>query len=456
MIYTFSQEYQKYGDFPLRSEDFQVAYTEKEYFDDGYEPISIKLLEKYMESYYNPFGFAFHVVTGEIAVPIVLVATSILEGVFKGLTTLVNNKVLVPYKNRNLDKEDMKRDIIRVSYKDFFLVKDEIKQLALKLIDEDRKFNIVIDYGLAKDCLANIGNKGEKERVEYDHPIHKMLEIFDFNQYLKRLGMKQSIKFNEFETIENYGDLKSCWDIEQVLEANSEINKIVNKIKDSNFSPLEAMVYIHKYITTNYKYGFNAENHSKKDWSRSIVGAVKFKKMVCAGYSSMTKAIIDNLEMSGLKCKDQCVYTIRGWHALNFVQIQDEKYNVSGQYANDACWDAKDEFYVNGKGYGCFMYPMVDMGNFVGEATFIPVEEKLKNWKTNWTYWQKEIYSHSIPLEKTIEAIRQVYSKEEEFHKGMDVETRIKNDIKNSREVAEYRYRCWAENPFVKKNKILE
>ena len=105
------------------------------------------------------------------------------------------------------------------------------------------------------------------------------------------------MKFNEYFFTEKYSDLKTCWNLEQVIDANNELESIVNRIKKLNLSPYEIMVYIHKYLTDSFMFGYNTSKKidcsmkRKCEKNRSIIGAIKYRQTLCAGFASLTKAI---------------------------------------------------------------------------------------------------------------------------------------------------------------------
>ena len=75
---------------------------------------------------------------------------------------------------------------------------------------------------------------------------------------------------------------------------NKRITNIVDFIKQKQFTPFEAMIYIHNYVTSL--------QYTRGDASQIIVGALNGQEIVCSGYASIIKAIIDKLNMPGLKC----------------------------------------------------------------------------------------------------------------------------------------------------------
>lgn len=160
------------------------------------------------------------------------------------------------------------------------------------------------------------------------------------------------------------------WTFEQVVKANEEIDKLVKSIKDANLSPYEAMTFIHKYITDNYYY----KNTDSIESSRTITGAVLYKEIVCVGYASMVKAIVDKLDMPNLKCDYlSCRFRMKdlsglGAHMQNLVAIKDDKYGIDGVYVEDACFDSARTIDDSGSkvalGFGNFLFSVNDVENY--------------------------------------------------------------------------------------------
>lgn len=347
-------------------------------------------------------------------------------------------------KRKHLEKLDSKRDIIAVSASEVLFFADKIKAKVSELVKKGHKVNVVVDGCAQKKELE------ENQRIEYNFDTQKLLKLWDLEYELKQLGMTEPLKFNEFFQTTTYSDLKSCWDLEQVIEANNEIDKVVRKIQNLKLSPYETMVYIHKYLTQNYGYGYNVskkldeQNARESEKNRSIVAAIKKKKTICAGYASLTKAIIDRLNMPELKCEYQIAtcwapkentLVFNGGHALAHVTIEDPKYDIKGSYLNDATWDAKDKKHPYGRGYTYFMYPIMDaqklspmfLSDSYGSRTTIRTRDFTRE-----IYPRSEDGSVPIPYDTFEKAVKQVYSLESDFCQGNEFNQTATQDIQLS------------------------
>lgn len=358
------------------------------------------------------------------------------------------DSIVFAYKKHRRKKqidEDINIDIITVSADEIFFFKDKIKEKVSELIKQGHKVSVVVD-GCAQSHFIS-----GSERIEYNFDTAKLIKLWDLNYELRQLGLEESIKFNEFFQTTKYSDTKTCWNLEQVIDANNEIDKVVRKIQDLKLSQYETMVYIHKYLTQNYGYGFNGSKRSikkgtrKSEKSYSIIAAINNKTTICAGYASMTKAIVDRLNMPGLICKFQvasCWEYKRHMeyvcgHALNLVSIEDSKYNISGSYLNDATWDSKTKNQPRGRGYTFFMYPVTDMTklkhtcllNLAGGSRVINYPE---------SFFDSDNIPENgrdctpIPYDAFEKAVKRVYSLESDFCRNNDAEQTATEDIQLS------------------------
>lgn len=227
------------------------------------------------------------------------------------------------------------RDLITVSAKDVLLFKEEIKAKVTELAKKGRKVAVVID-----GCMETKQFERD-ERIEYNFENLDLAELFVLNSQLKHLGLDGSIRFNERFEITRYSDLKSCFTFEEVYKANFEIDKIVKDIKKMGLSPYETMLYIHWYMEENYIYfsdnnSFYRRVKNKSNRKNSIVDLHLNRKTNCVGFASMTKAIIDRLNIPQLKCEYITVFVDNGGgHALNLINIDDPEYDLKGVYFSD-------------------------------------------------------------------------------------------------------------------------
>ncbi len=202
----------------------------------------------------------------------------------------------------------------------------------------------------------------------YTYTPQEMRVLIDFSNQLSELNIKNPIRFSELTIFSKESLLSEKFTINDVIKANSNIDQIVERIKSLKLTPFETMLYIHTYITRTflYKENFGVEK------SRSITGIYKDNSIVCSGYATLTKAIIDRLDIPELKCSHLSIgiydKDLRkkhlGEHAQCLIQISDHQYGIQGCYVEDSTWDSKREKSPLGRGYAHCLFPVKDMLHF--------------------------------------------------------------------------------------------
>lgn len=183
----------------------------------------------------------------------------------------------------------------------------------------------------------------ERQTVGGVYSAEEMERIVGFQNKLdKKIGPGAKIKFSE-DKPSKYG-VSNYWNIERTLYANQRLDKVVEDIKRMELSPFEAALYIHNYCASFY---YNNLNETYSALPRELPNIFDCGKIVCVGYAQMFKAIVDKLGMKGLSASlNLCNVPSKksnefAGHMNNNVTINDPKYNINGQYAEDACWDSE-------------------------------------------------------------------------------------------------------------------
>lgn len=210
-----------------------------------------------------------------------------------------------------------------------------------------------------------------------DDPINNIPLLFSdewierfkvVNKYLKD-RISDNLKFSE----ETYG-FGNTWSLDEVITANDSINSIVEFIVEHDLSPFEAIAFIHKITAVTFEYNEDEEEGLN---SRSLIGILNTDEIVCVGYAVFIKAICNKLSMDGLVCENYTCFLDRKEdvfleskdihfrtgeaHMQNLIKINDSKYDISGAYVLDTCWDSKNANFPNGKGFAHFLYPVIDL-----------------------------------------------------------------------------------------------
>ena len=205
-------------------------------------------------------------------------------------------------------------------------------------------------------CLQFVG-----EEDSLDARMPQILTREEFNQVkeverqLVNAGVVDKIYVQE-------GEEGVALTIEQVEKANKYIDVIVDEIRSMNLSPFETAVYVHDKCS-QFFYNWN----DKKFGTNVLADIIESGNIRCVGFSTMYKAIIDELGMPELQAKVCGLFGDgRDGHAINIVTIKDEKYGIDGTYMEDSCFSAlaadreKNDFMY------C-LYPVDDIGRMYDE-----------------------------------------------------------------------------------------
>ena len=139
----------------------------------------------------------------------------------------------------------------------------------------------------------------------------------------------------------------------RTLDANRKLDSIAKKIKNStnNGAPLsnfEKFMIAYEYVTNFvYNEGGDIMHTETSHWVPVLEG----DKIVCAGYSSLLRALCDRIFSptevkvleQGLSIANKNNNQQLGGHGNNIVFIKDDKYNIDGMFYVDSCWDSINE-----------------------------------------------------------------------------------------------------------------
>lgn len=241
------------------------------------------------------------------------------------------------------------------------LDRDEINETnineIIKIINDAKNKNQTI-----RVCIDNVTVKSNSAGIDYMFEPKELMLLTKLDNSLKdnkfsNLSITELIKISKLE------DFQYSWSLNQVIKANNKVDEYVNYIKENNLSPFEAMLYIHK-IASNYTYSEGSSIHD----GRVLPSIINNGQIVCSGYASLVKAIIDRVNMPGLRCDLKSCYIGKivniGGHTHNLVTIEDTKYDIKGTYLEDACWDCKEKEDGIPKGFAHCLYPIEDVMHF--------------------------------------------------------------------------------------------
>ena len=233
---------------------------------------------------------------------------------------------------------------------------DDCKKFLLNLEDYSYILNIAIqdeNYESIKYLVKNAQNiKSNVEIINLSLP-YEMLPKKDFETICDLASLFSGARcnvtvnhryINDDRFIDNKGSV--MWNLQTIIKANKSIHNVCNFIKNSKFSPFEAYAYIHEYVSTIAKYNSSSAGATWLAHDQFFPGAFfDMPEVVCMGYSSLEKEIIDTLNMPGLKCDIVSVnfYNKDKYssdkHARCIVRVLDEKYGINQSCYDDPTWD---------------------------------------------------------------------------------------------------------------------
>lgn len=211
--------------------------------------------------------------------------------------------------------------------------------------------------------------------ISFDHQLKDNLNSNQTCQNLLKLTQEfSSVNLGieaEFRT----------WNINEIISTNNKLDKIVEEIKEKNYSCVEALMHAYMFVT-NHLY-IDSKNDSSVP--RTIYGVLNSDQIVCVGYCELLKEIMNRLHYKDLKIFSNNVEAVIinevcNKHRNLIIYLKDEKYNLEGYYYFDPTWDAKrqDEEYK----FNFFMLPIEEIKNineykiYTENVKFSGTEEK--------------------------------------------------------------------------------
>ena len=292
-------------------------------------------------------------------------------------------KKLNEYKKAN-------RISVAIDKKMFFQNMEQTKSVCLKLFEMGFLPQLILDQDMKEQDNNDQANYlyTDEEFIslhKFEHDV-AFNDAFDEDKKIFTSGFK--ICFLELERMDD--PLRQVWTLSDVYAANSKIDILVKEIKNNNYSPYEAMLRIQDYVT---RIGYAEDPNDYNDADCTIMG-IKNNHLLCAGYSSLTKAIIDKLNWPELKCtivgcklyeKKGGIYKLCSGHAQCMIEIVDRKYDIKGHYMNDACWSVDGYKLFHGSHYSTFLFPITDLMCLKGQKYMQSDTEKSRFEALKWS-----------------------------------------------------------------------
>ena len=186
--------------------------------------------------------------------------------------------------------------------------------------------------------ISNVKNIINYVKETYSNEIFDISFSCNFQFYTKEqfellMGLEEYIKkeYNDRYELE----FLSCDTVinkQQILNANSKIDEVVEYLKTSNLSPYEKVIYVHKLLSEKAFY----ENKDNNTLSRNIYTILNSRNIVSVGYSMLMNTILNELNDENIKCSSELINMNNGtFNLINCIYLKDDKYEIEGYYKID-------------------------------------------------------------------------------------------------------------------------
>ena len=272
----------------------------------------------------------------------------------------VSSSIIYTAKLSLIEKEEfnqLNNPIVYFSNKEEF-TKPRVKEI-INFAKQMKKTGINLNIKI----LSDFEKIDEKSKVAYFFTKEELKQLLYLDKKVSSIKLPNILFCEKMQ----FSNGKEDWNLEQVINANMKIDKYVEEIRRLNLTPFEAMIFIHK-IASNFVY--NNDKTVTADHSSTLVGVLNGDKIVCQGYATLVKAIVDRLQLKGLSAEingfqctknDNSIY----FHANNLIHINDEKYGVNGVYLEDSCWDCRNDINSQRRGLLHCLYPIQDISSII-------------------------------------------------------------------------------------------
>ena len=224
-----------------------------------------------------------------------------------------------------------------------------------KINNIDDKIEISIDYG---KCILPTIIENEEEYYEGVLRIVNKLNEFG-KKNLVIINVQSRNIFNKYKNLLANSNVFIIEDginkytYEQYIQEEEKLDKMVEEIKDSKFSPFEKFLYIYNIVKNFKKY--NEIKDGDKMQSRSLKYILNNEYIVCVGFSNLLRTLLQRVGINstsydcGVDISQRSKNEVEnkpvefGWHSRLMFYLKDEKYNIDGYYISDPTWDNMNE-----------------------------------------------------------------------------------------------------------------
>ena len=201
------------------------------------------------------------------------------------------------------------------------------------------------------------------EELDFNDKVPQILNIDELHEFANLI---LHIRKNKLTPTGDLGireyDADTDTSIEQVLRANSFVKTVAAEIKSKNLTPFETVLYVHNFCT---EFGYTNRGGDERYGARLLKNAITGGNFNCVGFSTMFKAIIDQIGDPNIKIKflhgtptfDGA--NLNNEHGNLLLSVKDPQYEIDGHYVCDPSLNNSREPF--GHNICCCMMPVDDL-----------------------------------------------------------------------------------------------
>ena len=209
-----------------------------------------------------------------------------------------------------------------------------------------------------------------KEKATYAFHIIVEAENRNFNEAEFAFFLELEARLEDYGLVLSFnGGYKNDYTLMELMEADALLDRLINEINNSSFSPFEKYLYIYHYLADK-KYKREDVLGEEVHKPRDIIAVMNGDYIVCEGYARLMKYLCDNV---GITCICQVLAHHQGMekHMNNLVYLDDDNYNIHGLYYSDVTWDN-----IGNQGkrhtFSFCLVPMEDIKEIKADLDFSP------------------------------------------------------------------------------------
>ena len=282
-----------------------------------------------------------------------------------------DNKKKIFYANKNkVQNDDFKRFLPRIGQKTnnkfFFQIDlDGVNNSSLKELEKILKQAIKKGYDVQVVVFRGVLEKVNSGRMAYMFDESEMEKLDKINSLCLQITGNELLHQSSPSSV----DVKK-WKHSAVIKTNFKIDKVAKDIFALGLSPLETITVIHRYVSSFFYNDFNTDPEDPRSLVGLFANEENLPQAICPSLAMLEKTIVDRISKMGFKglkaelgfykafYEDMDKETL---HCYDLIQIDDEKYNTHGLYADDPTKDAPSAEAPMSQGYSFCMVPVSDL-----------------------------------------------------------------------------------------------